>query len=145
MPAGSTGNSSPSAGCQAGRPGRIAGCRDNQPGGSRRESRTALSRLSHPNTCQSSAHSCLCTASCDSDDACTHLIADLHFINPDTASVPTQTAEAAFFHHSILAQLSFPAQHKMAVYLPFFLPATLPIAVGLLRESRRARHMTSKD
>lgn len=53
--------------------------------------------------------------------------------------VPAQTAEAAFFHHSILAQLSFPAQHKMAVYLPFFLPATLPIAVGLLRELRRAR------
>lgn len=49
-----------------------------------------------------------------------------------------QTAEAAFFHHSILAQLSFPAQHKLAVYLPFFLPATLPLAIGLQREAKRA-------
>lgn len=49
-----------------------------------------------------------------------------------------QTAEAAFFHPSILARLSFPAQHKMAVYLPFFLPAMLPVVVGLLREVKRA-------
>ena len=49
-----------------------------------------------------------------------------------------QTADAAFFRPSILSQLSFPAQHKLAMYLPFFLPATLPLAIGFAKEVRRA-------
>jgi len=38
-----------------------------------------------------------------------------------------------------LAQLTFPLQHKLAVYLPFFLPVSLPLIVGLLKEVKLLR------
>ncbi|GMH33870.1 hypothetical protein BSKO_01704 [Bryopsis sp. KO-2023] len=39
-----------------------------------------------------------------------------------TAATARQLAEEAFSHPSILAQLNFPDQHKVAMYLPFFMP-----------------------
>lgn len=53
-----------------------------------------------------------------------------------------QMAEEAFQSPSILAQLSFPISHKLAIYLPFFLPVSLPIIVNTIRELRRPRKIT---
>jgi len=48
-------------------------------------------------------------------------------------------AEGAFFHPSILSLLYFPSDHKLAVYLPLFLPALLPLALTAMREGRHYR------
>jgi phosphatidylinositol glycan class S len=45
-------------------------------------------------------------------------------------------AEGAFFHPSILSLLYFPSDHKLAVYLPLFLPALLPLVLAAMREGR---------
>mmetsp|Transcript_17677 Transcript_17677/g.46359 ORF Transcript_17677/g.46359 Transcript_17677/m.46359 type:complete len:129 (-) Transcript_17677:303-689(-) len=44
------------------------------------------------------------------------------------------SAEAAFSHPAILAQLSFPESHKLGVYMPLFFPALLTVMLALLRE-----------
>lgn len=48
-------------------------------------------------------------------------------------------AEEAFSHPSILAQLNFGDQHKMAMYLPLFLPAGMTILLTLASELKRYR------
>jgi hypothetical protein len=48
-------------------------------------------------------------------------------------------AEGAFFHPSILSLLYFPSDHKLAVYLPLFLPALLPLVLAAMREGRHYR------
>ncbi len=47
-------------------------------------------------------------------------------------------AEAAFSHPAVLTQLSFPDSHKVGVFMPFFLPALLPVVVALAVEVRRS-------
>lgn len=46
-------------------------------------------------------------------------------------------AEVAQSHHSIATHHSYPAQHKVAVYLPLFAPLSLPLVVTLVREVTR--------
>lgn len=48
-------------------------------------------------------------------------------------------AERAFFHPSILSLLYFPGDHKLAVYLPLFLPSILPLLLTAMREARHFR------
>ena len=48
-------------------------------------------------------------------------------------------AEGAFFHPSVLALLYFPSDHKLAVYLPLFLPVLLPLTLAAMREARHYR------
>lgn len=49
-------------------------------------------------------------------------------------------AEVAQSHHSIATHHSYPAQHKIALYLPLFAPLSLPLVVTLVREvSRKLR------
>jgi hypothetical protein len=60
----------------------------------------------------------------------------------DAAEAATRAhaaAEGAFFHPSILSLLYFPSDHKLAVYLPLFLPTLLPLALAALREARHRR------
>eukprot|EP00803_Ostreobium_quekettii_P009811 evm.model.scf_788EXC.6 EVM.evm.TU.scf_788EXC.6 scf_788EXC:46730-54418(+) len=46
-------------------------------------------------------------------------------------------AEEAFTHPSILTQLNFPDQHKVAIYIPLFLPALVAVAAALTSEVTR--------
>ena len=46
-------------------------------------------------------------------------------------------AEVAQSHHSIATHHSYPAQHKIALYLPLFAPLSLPLLVSLVREVTR--------
>jgi GPI-anchor transamidase subunit S len=46
-------------------------------------------------------------------------------------------AEVAQSHHSIATHHSYPAQHKVALYLPLFAPLSLPLLVTLVREVMR--------
>jgi phosphatidylinositol glycan class S len=46
-------------------------------------------------------------------------------------------SEKAFFDKSMVGQVYFPDEHKVAVYLPLLGPVGVPLAVALLREFRR--------
>ncbi|ETN38589.1 uncharacterized protein HMPREF1541_06626 [Cyphellophora europaea CBS 101466] len=54
------------------------------------------------------------------------------------ASIAYQDAEKAFFDKSMVGQVYFPDEHKVAVYLPLLGPIGVPLVVGLLREVKRA-------
>jgi len=47
-------------------------------------------------------------------------------------------AEAAFLHPAVLAQLNFPESHKLGIYMPLFLPVSVPLMQGLATEGVRS-------
>jgi GPI-anchor transamidase subunit S len=50
------------------------------------------------------------------------------------ASTSFQDSEKAFFDKSMVGQVYFPDEHKVAVYLPLLGPIGVPLLVGLIRE-----------
>jgi phosphatidylinositol glycan class S len=48
------------------------------------------------------------------------------------AAAARAAAEAAFLHPSVLAQLNFPDSHKLGVYMPLFLPVSVPLLQGFV-------------
>ena len=50
------------------------------------------------------------------------------------ASVAHRDGEKAFFDKSMVGQVYFPDEHKVAVYLPLLGPIGVPLLVGLIRE-----------
>lgn len=46
-------------------------------------------------------------------------------------------AERSFFEKSMVGQVYFPDEHKVAVYLPLLGPIGVPLVVGLLKEVKR--------
>ncbi|KEF63098.1 uncharacterized protein A1O9_01074 [Exophiala aquamarina CBS 119918] len=52
-------------------------------------------------------------------------------------------SEKAFFDKSMVGQVYFPDEHKVAVYLPLLGPIGLPLLVGLLRELKRLATKTT--
>lgn len=46
-------------------------------------------------------------------------------------------AERGFFEKSMVGQVYFPDEHKVAVYLPLLGPIGVPLLVGLLKEIKR--------
>lgn len=55
------------------------------------------------------------------------------------AALADTTAEASFFHEKMLSRLYFPDDHKLAVYIPFFVPVLVPMLVALIREGKSMR------
>ena len=55
-----------------------------------------------------------------------------------SAAAARAAAEAAFLHPAVLAQLNFPESHKLGVYMPLFLPVSVPLLQGLLSELRHS-------
>lgn len=55
-----------------------------------------------------------------------------------SAAASRAAAEAAFLHPAVLAQLNFPESHKLGVYMPLFLPVSVPLLQGLLSELRHS-------
>ncbi|KAJ5130244.1 Phosphatidylinositol-glycan biosynthesis class S protein [Penicillium bovifimosum] len=54
-----------------------------------------------------------------------------------SARVAETEAERSFFEKSMVGQVYFPDEHKVAVYLPLLGPIGVPLVVGLLRELKR--------
>lgn len=54
-----------------------------------------------------------------------------------SARVAEAEAERSFFEKSMVGQVYFPDEHKIAVYLPLLGPIGVPLAVGLLKELKR--------
>ncbi|KAI2626803.1 phosphatidylinositol-glycan biosynthesis class S protein [Xylaria nigripes] len=52
----------------------------------------------------------------------------------ENARIAETEAERAFFEKSMVGQLYFPDEHKVAVYLPLLGPIGVPLAMGLLTE-----------
>ncbi|KAH7166344.1 phosphatidylinositol-glycan biosynthesis class S protein [Dactylonectria macrodidyma] len=50
------------------------------------------------------------------------------------ARIAEEEAERAFFEKSMVGQLYFPDEHKIAVYLPLLGPVGVPLVMGLLNE-----------
>ncbi|KAK5993026.1 GPI transamidase component PIG-S-like-like protein [Cladobotryum mycophilum] len=50
------------------------------------------------------------------------------------AKVAEEEAERAFFEKSMVGQLYFPDEHKIAVYLPLLGPVGVPLVLGLINE-----------
>lgn len=53
------------------------------------------------------------------------------------ATLAFEDSERAFFDKSMVGQVYFPDEHKVAVYLPLLGPIGVPLLVGLLREVRK--------
>ena len=53
-------------------------------------------------------------------------------------------AEKAFFEKSMVGQVYFPEQHKVAVYLPLLGPVGVPLVMSLLKEVRRLRQRSPR-
>ncbi|KAF4983532.1 hypothetical protein FZEAL_1067 [Fusarium zealandicum] len=52
------------------------------------------------------------------------------------ARIAEEEAERAFFEKSMVGQLYFPDEHKIAVYLPLLGPVGVPLVMGLIKELR---------
>ncbi|KZZ96663.1 Phosphatidylinositol-glycan biosynthesis class S protein [Moelleriella libera RCEF 2490] len=52
------------------------------------------------------------------------------------ARIAEEEAERAFFEKSMVGQLYFPDEHKIAVYLPLLGPTGVPLILGLINEIR---------
>jgi GPI-anchor transamidase subunit S len=55
------------------------------------------------------------------------------------AQIAEEEAERAFFEKSMVGQLYFPDEHKIAVYLPLLGPVGVPLVMGLLNEAKAWR------
>ncbi|KAJ1732956.1 GPI transamidase component [Coemansia biformis] len=58
-----------------------------------------------------------------------------------SAASASGLAEAAFFDPTMVSMLYFPDQHKLAIYMPYFLPVTIPLLAAIKKiftERRRA-------
>lgn len=50
------------------------------------------------------------------------------------AKIAEEEAERAFFEKSMVGQLYFPDEHKIAIYLPLLGPVAVPLVLGLMKE-----------
>jgi phosphatidylinositol glycan class S len=53
------------------------------------------------------------------------------------ARIAEEEAERAFFEKSMVGQLYFPDEHKIAVYLPLLGPVGVPLVIGLINEIKK--------
>lgn len=66
-----------------------------------------------------------------------HITAGDYHAAGAAAAAARAAAEAAFLHPAVLAQLNFPESHKLGVYMPLFLPVSVPLLQGLLLQLRQ--------
>ena len=50
-----------------------------------------------------------------------------------------ELAESAFFDPTMVSMLYFPDEHKYAIYMPLFVPISVPLLVALHREVKKFR------
>lgn len=77
------------------------------------------------------------TALQDLESAWQHITAGEYLQAAAAAAAARSAAEAAFLHPAVLAQLNFPESHKLGVYMPLFLPISVPLVQGLVGQMSR--------
>ncbi|KAJ3152344.1 hypothetical protein HDU86_005873 [Geranomyces michiganensis] len=60
-----------------------------------------------------------------------HTMASLH------ARAAIMASESAFFDPTMVAMLYFPDEHKYAVYMPLFVPVSVPVLIAVIKELKR--------
>jgi phosphatidylinositol glycan class S len=64
------------------------------------------------------------------------------------ARIAEAEAERAFFEKSMVGQLYFPDEHKIAVYMPLLGPVAVPLFMGVLNQlkawRKRRREMSER-
>ena len=63
----------------------------------------------------------------------------------ENARVAEAEAERGFFEKSMVGQLYFPDEHKVAVYLPLLGPVGVPLIMGAIKEMKRILTMWKKS
>lgn len=53
------------------------------------------------------------------------------------------SSESAFFDPTMVPMLYFPDEHKLAIYMPFFVPIALPLLKALYEEFKAYRYFRS--
>ncbi|KAF3938790.1 hypothetical protein ABW19_dt0202865 [Dactylella cylindrospora] len=69
--------------------------------------------------------------------ACEELRAGRFVKALEMGRVAQEEAEKAFFERTMVAQVYFPDEHKLAVYLPLLGPVSVPLVLGVVREITR--------
>jgi phosphatidylinositol glycan class S len=57
----------------------------------------------------------------------------------ENARIAEEAAEKAFFEKSMVGQVYFPDEHKIAVYLPLLGPVAVPLVMGVVKEVKAWR------
>lgn len=57
----------------------------------------------------------------------------------ENARIAEEAAEKAFFEKSMVGQVYFPDEHKVAVYLPLLGPIGVPLVMGVVKEVKSWR------
>jgi phosphatidylinositol glycan class S len=57
----------------------------------------------------------------------------------ENARIAEEAAEAAFFEKSMVGQVYFPDEHKLAVYMPLLGPVAVPLVMVVVKEVRAWR------
>ena len=73
------------------------------------------------------------------DHARRDLLAGHHQSALEHARIAEAEAEAAFFHPSMVGQVYFPDEHKVAVYVPLLGPMAVPLIMAVLKELKSIR------
>ena len=70
-------------------------------------------------------------------DTCRHMKNGKHDKALESARLAEAEAERAFFDPSMVGQVYFPEEHKIAVYLPLLGPMAVPLVLAALKELRQ--------
>lgn len=54
-----------------------------------------------------------------------------------------ELAEKAFFDPTMVSMLYFPDEHKYAIYMPLFVPISVPLLMALLKEFKKFKEAKS--
>lgn len=73
------------------------------------------------------------------DQACRDLKEGRYQTALENARVAESEAEQAFFEPSMVGQVYFPDEHKVAVYVPLLGPMAVPLVMALLKEVRKLK------
>ncbi|RHZ83249.1 hypothetical protein Glove_99g319 [Diversispora epigaea] len=76
--------------------------------------------------------------------SCTSLQEEQYEIALQHAKKAIERAESAFFDPTMVSMLYFPDEHKYAIYMPLFVPISVPLIVALLREIKEFRENKKK-
>lgn len=55
-----------------------------------------------------------------------------------------ELAEKAFFDPTMVSMLYFPDEHKYAIYMPLFVPISVPLVMALLKEIKKLKQQQKK-
>jgi phosphatidylinositol glycan class S len=78
------------------------------------------------------------------DQACRNLNAGQYEEALANARIAEAEVEQAFFEPSMVGQVYFPEEHKVAVYVPLLGPMAVPLVMAGLKEIRRLRERKVK-